>query len=144
MTDNNLQKLFISRSAEERLKIFYIITRPITTPQIMGEKVHGVLCYRPEDAMETIKRSETLPNRSIVWTGHYDFVDEIIGKVKGKVPGGVVVKKPSVPKEKNDLPTKQQFLWNLQLVNDEMTKGILKKEDKESLKRIIKIVYDNI
>jgi len=141
MTDNNLQKFPLSRSAEERLKIFYIITRPITTPQIMGEKVHGVLCYRPEDAMATIKRSETLPNRSIVWTGHYDFVDEIIGKVKGRVPGGVV-EKPSAPKEK-DLPTKQQFLWNLQLVNDEMTKGVLKKEDKESLKRIIKIVYDH-
>lgn len=144
MTGNTTQKFPLSRTAEERLKMFYMIVRPDTTPLIKNERVRGVIAYRPEDAIGFIKETEPVPRMSIVWTGNYDFIDDILKKTKEEKTEGGEVESTTPTEQPKKLPSKQQFLWNIQLVSDEMTEGVIKEEDQENLKRIIKTIYEKI
>ena len=97
------EKIPLQKDYRERLKIFFIITRPMQRkPEKKGwfgflkkekgpflpdgmmmnkeEHVNGILAYRPEEAMEFIK-SKIKPDMMILWTGDFAFIDEIIKKV---------------------------------------------------------------
>ena len=97
------EKIPLEKSYRERLKIFFLITRPMKKePEKKGwfrflkkekgpflpdgmamnkeEHVNGILAFRPEEAMEFIK-PKIKPDMMIIWTGDFAFVDEIMRKI---------------------------------------------------------------
>lgn len=163
------RKFLMSRMVDERLKLFYILVRPevlpLTCPKcshrfnfslrfIKDERIRGILSYRPEEALAFVKQHESKPGYVIVWTGDFSFLDEIVAKLAKSDGGALTIDKvettapPSAPEKPKPAPDttpkdKKQFLWNLMMISDQMTAGVLAEKDQAHLKRIIGILEKN-
>lgn len=148
----DLIKLSLVRKADERLKIFFIIARPEKLPPldfwpvIKDEHVHGILAYRPEEAMALARAMERRTGIGDIWTGDFAYVDELLGKVErvqtvfqpGDPPPLVKTDPPKMV-----LPSREQFVCNLMMVSKEMTQGILSDKDQSALFKLLNIIYES-
>jgi len=144
----------LSRNVDERLKIFYIIVRPDSIPitcakcnhqfklnlrLLNGEAVRGIVSYRPEDALAIVKGKEGKIGYSIIWTGDFSYVDEIVNRVSPKPVEPMIIKQPV-----EEPQTKEQFLWNILMVSDNMVAGALTDKEKVEFKRIVKKIHNEL
>lgn len=128
------QKFEPERKIEEDLKIYFMISRP-RSPEIPGEAVLGVLAYNLEDAL--LKANTIIPKGfNITFHGQTATVKQLINMISFGQNVVVPVAKEK-PLEVKPRTTKQQFLWNLQMLADDFVKD---EKDKKKLERIIKKV----
>lgn len=132
------QKLEIEKSFKEKLKLYLFIVRPDNILPHPNERLAGIIGYRIEDAIVRAKQDHAKPGMGIIYTGDFIYIKDLI-KLVGK-EATTIQKEPILEKEpflKEFIPVtnREQFIWNLNLLNDYYIEN---EEDRENVKKAIK------
>ena len=128
MNQPQTTKLKLEKEQPEPLKIYFMIVRQ-SKIDVPNEAVLAVLSYTLEDALR--KARQQAQKFNVIYHGQNIEVNEMLKKLQleGLIAPPVKGVKTAKPKS-----TKQQFLWNLQMIMEDYVKS---KKDKETLKKII-------
>ncbi len=131
------EPLPLVQETKARLRLFSIISRPSQWPALPGEKVWMILAFGPEEAIERTKAEVKAINpmeQSIIYTGDFCWMDELIRKTKGGEAGVTIAQPPTIVLQTPPMGI-DGFKASLLMAKDEYLE---KKEDRETLDRIIK------
>lgn len=141
MTEISPNKYNIEKDFKEKLKIFFMIVRPAMHPPIQGEKVIGVVAYRPEDAMRKAKdEHDAQQGLTIISYGDNVSIVELLSRinVEGVTVAAPIAEVPQMPKfEKAPVMGIEGLKSGLLYILNEKTIEGIEEKDQEDLKRII-------
>ncbi len=129
-----LEKTNFFPADDNKLKIFLFNTRPIQYPPVPNEKNWAVVAWKLDDAMSFVHEevAKNAPvSMNVIYSGNFVEAEKMIEQIRGFAPAEPVkVAELNLPAMSRD-----QFIWNLQLVCDSFVQD---DEDKNKIKEILK------